>query len=221
MLCCNLESRMIHEYISGFEVLGGLLLTLYPLYNKPLSGRLQQLILLTVCTGCSASLARRAEPQLLWFAVAYSVITTATFFVPMLIVVAACVTTCTALLADLVPWYVSLCMSVGLALGSFASSDFVKHWQVWLLPGLAGVLVSEGICAFASISGVVVFGGVYAVGCGLQVVKLKRNFELLQKEAEEYKENHYKMFEEGSALLAACKNDQEQLERVLFGAGLY
>jgi hypothetical protein len=66
------------------------------------------------------------------------------------------------------------------------------------------------------------FSLVSGVGCALQVIKLKRNFETIKKEAELYKENHYKMFEEGSsALLAACKNDQEQLDRVLFGAGLY
>ena len=64
----------------------------------------------------------------------------------------------------------------------------------------------------------------FTLGAALQIFKLRRNFEAQQKEVENYREDHYKLFEEGAGsrlLLDACKGDQEQIERVLYGAGLY
>ena len=218
---------MLSEFAAVVELSAGSLLSLYPANVKPLEGRLQQLVSLAVCVGCSLLLGREARAkdwEWLVFAIAYCVITTASFFLPMIIVVATGFTTSMAVLT-LAPGYVSLPVSLVLAIGMFALPNFARHWQVWLLPGLAALLVQDGLLRLnlqSGLSPAALLGAVYATGCVLQLNKLKRNYDALHKEAEVYKENHYKLFEEGNAaILAACKGDQEQIERILFGAGLY
>jgi hypothetical protein len=96
------------------------------------------------------------------------------------------------------------------------------NWQVFGPPVVGGYLAGD--VARSNL----VWIGATSLGVALQVLKLKYHLDSLKKEEQVIADRHYKFFgnhTEGDqhqrSVWDACKGEQEQIDRVLFGGGLY
>ena len=149
------------------------------------------------------------------------------FLFPMTVVVITAAT-CGGLVTSKLPTSVTVCVSIATGMGILLSRSLVVNWQLFCPPIVGGFLMARFIASFLSNNAAslgLVFVALWIVvgacGFGLQVQTLRSLHIKRQQEAEDVADRHYKMFNESSGMVSACMGDREQLDRVLFGAGLY
>ena len=176
------------------------------------------------------------EPWSILFSLLLSVLLIGNYFFPMILVVG-----CVGLSGGLVlnyllslldynhAWWLSFFGGAGCSLGALTSRSLLLNWQVYAVPVLGGFLLSKG-------SEFPVWLISATLGVYLQVRKLRIMAEALKLEEAAITESHYKLYDNlesqsstapGSpnnshaAILRACQGDKDQIDRVLFGGGLW
>ena len=107
------------------------------------------------------------------------------------------------------------------ALAVLMSKALLLNWQIFGPPAVGGFLAGQATGSVA------VWIAAVALGAALQVIKLKYLLDQRLKEEKDVAERHYRFFgncetdKTQREVLEACGCEQEQIDRVLFGAGLY
>ena len=116
--------------------------------------------------------------------------------------------------------FAAVAAAVG-ALAMLVSKWLLLNWQVFGPPAVGGFLAGQ-----ATGSTMVWVAGI-VIGTVLQLIKLNFLFQQRLKEEKDVADRHYRFFGNSETdqtqkeVLEACGCEQEQIDRVLFGAGLY
>jgi hypothetical protein len=198
----------------------------YPLRTKSFSYRFQVAVTLAYQIAVSFLIGVEVLDSIVVTGIIYVLLSATCFFFPMILVLASSFAACLFLAQNLC--HFNLLVSSALALTGtctvLINRELLLNWQVYTGPTIAACLFKA--CFNQSLLTVKLqvafFIGIFALGITLQIRRLKLQFDAMNKDANEYKNDHYKMFNKmEGGLLEACKGDKDEIDRILYGAGMY